>query len=334
MKTNRPSEPTHAAPVVSMVICTHQRFDLLESAVASLLDQKSPFEFYEVIVVDNDREPNPRVREIAATANASVGTRYVHEPRIGLSHARNAGGRAARAPCVAYMDDDAKAPPEYVSRLVAILDEISPDICGGPYYPFYLNEKPAWYKDAYGSQCLSDEACFLTEGQFLDGGNIILKKALLERLGWFDPRFGMAGKKIGYGEETALQIEAWKEVPRLKVYFDPGLSVSHLVPKRKMSTAWHIKMSFHMGRSQAYLWLPENDRGTARRKAPLRLVRNLLNFPVKHLPGLILRSKDRYPYWQQYVFEVIARESRSLGSNFELMTDLLRGSTSIEKGRN
>ena len=82
---------------VSIVICTHRRSKLLENVVQSLIDQTANPDTYEVIVVDNDYIPNKEVEEIVQQAVQKIPIRYVHEHKIGLSHARNAGGMRVHA---------------------------------------------------------------------------------------------------------------------------------------------------------------------------------------------------------------------------------------------
>lgn len=86
----------------SVVIPTHNRADLLERTLRSALDQRGVR--HEVIVVDDgsaDTTPaflegltDPRLRTVR------------HDVAQGVARARNAGIAAARAPWVAFLDDD------------------------------------------------------------------------------------------------------------------------------------------------------------------------------------------------------------------------------------
>src|SRR5712671_6825521 len=102
---------------ISVIIATHNRADLLAIALKSLARQTIPPAEYEVIVVDNaSSDQTPAVVRQMSPAMPQV--RYVFEERLGLSWARNAGLEAARAPYVAYLDDDAKAEPEWLEALL------------------------------------------------------------------------------------------------------------------------------------------------------------------------------------------------------------------------
>jgi len=148
--------------------------------------------------VDNDHQPNPEVQKIVSNVKSNISTKYLHESKLTLSNARTAGGKLATSDYISYMDD-AKANPKYIEILTQILDTHKPDICGGPYYPFYLDPKPVWFLDRYGSSSLGDEFRYLTSREYLNGGNIVFRWGLMDEVGWFDPNLGMTGKKIWYG---------------------------------------------------------------------------------------------------------------------------------------
>ena len=75
---------------MSIVICTLNRCDMLERAIASLLVQTCDASSIEIIVVDNGSTDATKsvVLRMAAT---DMRLRYVHEATLGLSHARNRG---------------------------------------------------------------------------------------------------------------------------------------------------------------------------------------------------------------------------------------------------
>ena len=222
------------------------------------------------------------------------------------------------------MQIDAKAPQHYIETLINILHRQSPDICGGPYYPFYLEPKPKWFLDSYGTGTNGDIARNLESREYLSGGNVIFRKKLLEALGWFNPELGMSGKRVWYGEETMVIIKAWKAFPSLRVYYDPDLFVYHLVPKHKMSVYGQIRKKLQMGRSHVYLWIPESRIHSERKRAPLFLLRVLVHITFKAIPKIVFRNRKKYPYWQNYVFEETSKLFSALGAQFQLVKDIFR----------
>ena len=92
-----------SAPFISVVICTRDRPDHVETCLRFLAQQEYPR--YEVVVVDNV----PATGALRTLVEASQGDgrfRYVLEPRPGVMWARNTGIAAASGEIIAFLDDD------------------------------------------------------------------------------------------------------------------------------------------------------------------------------------------------------------------------------------
>ena len=108
-----------AAPLISAIICTHNRDQYLGAAIDSLLTQS--LDNYEVIVVNNASTDN--TAEVAKARLNNPKVRYIHEEKLGLSVARNTGAEAAKADIVAYLDDDAEASEVWLAELMAEFEQ-------------------------------------------------------------------------------------------------------------------------------------------------------------------------------------------------------------------
>ena len=135
---------------ISVVICTYNRSDILKNVLETVVNQTVDQSFYEVIIVDNcsTDQTESQVRNFS---RLNTNIRYVLEKRVGLSHARNRGWKEARGRYVAYTDDDCELPEEWLTIALQIIENVEPDIFGGPYYPYYLSPKADWFKDEYGN---------------------------------------------------------------------------------------------------------------------------------------------------------------------------------------
>ena len=232
-------------PKLSVSVCTYNRSKILQLALKSLVNQTVDKSLYEIIVVDNNSGDDTRgVVEEFIKKHSGDKMRYVFEKKQGLSYARNTGCRAAQFDWLAYLDDDGQASREWLDSALATINKVKPDILGGPVYPYYLEEKPKWFKDEYGTLSRGNKGRFLKVGEYLFGSNFIIKKNLLHKLGLFDPSWGMKGNKMGFGEETKLIIDARKKDSKVKVYYSPQIKVFHLVPKDKMSLVYKAKKWF------------------------------------------------------------------------------------------
>jgi glycosyltransferase involved in cell wall biosynthesis len=110
-------EPPCPAPLVSVVIATRNRSDLLATCLRSILNVSYPE--LEVIVVDNAPSDGSTRDVVHDLFGGDPRVRYVHLKRAGASLARNVGAAAARGEVLAFTDDDAVVDRLWLSGLVA-----------------------------------------------------------------------------------------------------------------------------------------------------------------------------------------------------------------------
>jgi GT2 family glycosyltransferase len=110
-----------SAPAVSVVVATYNRSHLLDRLIAALESQQGPYPYEIVIVDDGSSDATPDVlRSLARRSTHDV--RAIHlDTNRGPAAARNEGWRAARAPLIAFTDDDCVPQPEWLASLVRAL---------------------------------------------------------------------------------------------------------------------------------------------------------------------------------------------------------------------
>jgi hypothetical protein len=223
---------------------------------------------------------------------------------------------------VAYVDDDCRVPPEWLTVAAEIMALHSPHIFGGPYFPFYIKTRPSWFKDEYGSNFQGDEPRILRSDEYLSGGNLFIQRQLLEKLDGFKPELGMSGRKVAYGEETIFIRQARSTVPEVKVYYEPRLYVYHLVQAEKMRLSKVFFRRFAEGR---YSYLAFNDGAHQFTiKHALGLVGLPLLLVIEAVLGMLLRDRKKYPYYQNYLFEHVFYRVIMLGRLYERLKETLR----------
>lgn len=312
-----PFEASKLSPI-SVVVCTYDRAGLLAGALDAVCDQSLNKAEYEVIVVDNNSTDNTRA-VVAKFCQAHPNVRYFREERQGLSHARNRGWKEARGGYVAYIDDDCKVPEQWLSVAKEIIERVSPAVFGGPFYAVYNTPRPRWFKDSYGSNEPHGESCVLNHHQYTDlfGGNIFYRRSLLEALNGFDSRLGMIGRKIAYGEETALLRLISDTMPDQLAYYDPALYLNHLVHAKKMSMSWTMRSRFAQGR---YYFLAVNDAAlppVRRLHLVNKVLRTFGTLTTDFVHALILRDRSLYPYVQNYLYERTFQHLAKLGRLYQ-----------------
>ena len=236
---------------ISAVICTHNRRALLDHSLASLAHQDLPTADYEVIVVDNASTDGTR-EAVAALQPTMPNLRYLYEPALGLSNARNSGLREARGEVVAFLDDDARAEPGWLSALLdAFAAEPARPLCaGGRVVPIWEREPPRWLP-AFALASLSvidygeTPRALDFPREWVAGCNMAFDRAFLLAAGGFDPRLGRRGANLMSNEEIALfqGVVAAGGVIR----YAPAAAVQHLVPASRVELGWFCRRMYAQG---------------------------------------------------------------------------------------
>lgn len=235
----------------SVIICTYNRANILSKCLTSLSKQYFPKDHYEVIIVNNNSTDN--TEEMALSfAELWPHFQYIMETNQWLSQARNTGSRLANGNLLIFLDDDVIIPETYLDRVAYIHSKFRFPCWGGIDIPFYQDEKPVWIKDVYLQFRLpyhDFQQIDAVKKECVAGFSFIIRKDLLFEFGGFDPRVGMKGEVVGYGEETFLQHQLHaKGIP---IGYDPLLKVQHHMLPHKLKLKWYFEAAAALGKSQA-----------------------------------------------------------------------------------
>jgi glycosyltransferase involved in cell wall biosynthesis len=112
-------------PRISVIVPHYNQPALLERCLEALLRQSIGRDAYEIIVADNGAAGGP-----GAFASQMPGVRFIHEPKRGAAHARNAGLATARGEIIAFTDADCVPAEDWLAAGAAALAHA--DLVGGP----------------------------------------------------------------------------------------------------------------------------------------------------------------------------------------------------------
>ena len=148
--------------VVSIIICTRDRAESLKETLRAVGETPVPADLAaEVLVVDNGSRDRTRpvVRQAKFWGRAP---RYLYEPRLGVSYARNTGMAAAQGEVLLWTDDDVRPGRAWIEAMCRpILDGRADAVAGRVKLPDYL-ERP-WLRP-WHRVCLAVDAP--TDGRF------------------------------------------------------------------------------------------------------------------------------------------------------------------------
>lgn len=232
-------------PEVSIVIPTFRRPQQLSRALESCLDQRTASgRTYEIVVVDNAPEGSAAHVVAETCRNAAVAIRYVHEPRPGISHARNAGLTFARGQFVAMLDDDERASPEWLWHLTRTQRDYQADVVFGPVLPEFEPEPEqhrAFLRRFHTYSTGKPTGARVGERST---NNALIRVARLAACPAFDARLGLTG-----GEDTLFfsQLRA----KRARFIWCADAHVTETIPPERTTWPYVRWRAFRRGQCRA-----------------------------------------------------------------------------------
>lgn len=283
-------------PAVSVILCTRNRADLFDKAMASVVAQDFPRADYEIVVVDNGSTDH--TAEVAQRYAAAANVRYVPEPRVGLCVARNTGWRAAAAPIVALFDDDAIAQPGWLAAIASAFARSGDDVgvIGGRVDPVWLAPRPDWLTDDIAGALTivdwgpAEKPILDLRREWLVGANMAAPKAVIAEVGGFHPWLDRVGTNLLSSGDVHLQMEIVRRGYRC--LYVPDMAISHLAPAARLTQAWFIKRFYWQGVSDAVMEIIDTAPPRRRRVGlAARRLRRLAASPAR-LKALSLPTVD------------------------------------------
>jgi len=181
-RQQKPGAP--ALPLVSVIVPTYNRPDMLMANLQSILNQTH--QNHEIIVVN---DCGLDVADIVGWLNQGQNITYVkHDRNRGLAAARNTGLKLARGKYIAYLDDDDLFYPDHLETLVTFLETTEYRVA----YTDALRAHQAKDKGRYVTTCKDlpysrdfEQDHLLVTNQF-PVLCVMHEKACLEKSGLFD----------------------------------------------------------------------------------------------------------------------------------------------------
>ncbi len=185
-----------ARPLISVVICCHNRASWLPETLASVLRQT--YEPMEILVLDDGSTDN--TAEIVKPYLSRI--RYHYQENAGVALARTTGGRIARGELIAFQDDDDLMAPDRLEVLYAALD-------AHPHCAFSVGDLEVIDPDERLADVVGRHSANLAaEYRVFDDGydavmwprvpatnhTTLFRRADAERISWFDPDYNIGGE--------------------------------------------------------------------------------------------------------------------------------------------
>jgi succinoglycan biosynthesis protein ExoM len=227
--------------LIDLCICSYKRPE-----IADLLRQVSSQTGFasdrlRVIVADNTEDAMMRVRIIEAGSTYNLNLRYVHAPANNISIARNACLDHAKAPWVAFLDDDETPTLDWLGALWREALAGQWDAVLGPVRALYPPQAPSWL--ARGD--FHSTAPVWVQGRIRTAytGNVLFRREMVER---FHLRFRTELGKSG-GEDEDFFYRLFDAGGRIG--FAADAVVYETVPPNRARFGWLMRRNFRAGQS-------------------------------------------------------------------------------------
>lgn len=195
-------EGAHKRPRVSVVVPTRGRAGQIHDCVAAILACRG---LAELIVVDQSADNATRAALESHLTDPRL--RYVPSETRGVSSARNEAIALARAPLIAFTDDDCRVPRDWLEGIEAVF-ATQPDaavLCGAVRVPDDL--APIGFAAQFAPKRRIYRT-FPPPGEWGISANMTVRREVFDRLGRFDPLLG-AGAPLRSGAEFDLLVRVW-----------------------------------------------------------------------------------------------------------------------------
>lgn len=287
--------------IISVVVCTHNRANILKRMLESFAGQHGlNNEAWELLVVDNGS--TDATRTIVENMQKQLAIRYLFEPQLGLSHARNRGVAEAVGDIIAFLDDDVLVAPDWLQNMKLAFEQTGADAVGGRARLKFEQPLPDWFGPNFRLLLAEvehgDERKQITDHLRLFGVNIAFRKMVLERHGGFATNLGRKGRQLLQGEETHVLRKIQAEGGR--IYYEPAAMVEHIVSPERIRWSyirrWHIGWGMSIAAEQSVPGAKPGLRVVI--KAGLEAL-HCLGYPLRML--MTLRSTyERYYAWSLF----------------------------------
>jgi glucosyl-dolichyl phosphate glucuronosyltransferase len=246
-----------AAPRISVVICvyTEQRWDDIGLAIESVRRQSLAAHEIVVVVDHNQALFDRLVAELSAWRDGPQITIAANREHQGLSGGKNTGVSYATGNIVAFLDDDARAEPDWLKYLTDCYGADQVVGVGGLTRPNWDSARPSWFPREFdwvvGCNYLGMPAPRQPVRNLL-GGNASFRRGVFGAVGGFASEVGRSAAKLPLGcEETEFCIKIGQRLPGATLVIDDRAVIWHRVSDQRATLKYFLTRCYAEGISKA-----------------------------------------------------------------------------------
>lgn len=253
--------------LISVIVSTHNRADLLKTSLESLLCQTIAPNQYELIVGDSYSEnfgkENKKIVEELKLKYPSHNIHYFYEKvKGGYSLTRNSAVRIAKSDYIVFGDDDFIASQTFVESCLESLREENVGLVTGSLIPKF-EEEPSdeilnfFEESEFATYCVDFTVIQFKEdveeipSNFVWASNFGCRKDIFLKYGGFPPD-GFAGDLMLYNTRGETELAERINNDGYKVKYSRGMSAEHHVMAYRFTKNYFKNRSYHYGINSSY----------------------------------------------------------------------------------
>lgn len=288
---------------LTILICTHDRVQLLEKALTSLNAAERPAGWsVDILVAANAcRDGTHAMLDAYGLQAAEVKglpLKWLSEPTPGKSNALNTALPRIDSDIVAFVDDDHRVDAGYLAAVCSAADAYpEADLFCGRILPDWDGSEPAWVHDngPYRIYPLpvprfdqGDAGRELTPDVAVPGGgNLFLRTPWLEKIGRFATEMGPTGHDLGGAEDLDWVLRALGQGARLR--YVPDMVQHHFVDAERLTLGYLMRKAYK--RTASTIGLEPQDTGD---RVPRYLYRKIAEYVIKAVTALGTQRRRFY----------------------------------------
>lgn len=227
---------------LSFVIPAYNEESYIGDCLKSIFKEMESQSFdVEIIVVNNASSDRTK-----AVALSWSGVKVVDEKRKGITYARQAGFMASKGDLIANIDADTRLPDGWLEKVFSEFSKNDNLVAlSGPHIAYDLPRIARmgfWIFYGLGYAAYIINHYLVKKGAMLQGGNFILRRAALEKIGGFDLKISF------YGEDSDIARRIQK-IGRVKFTFKLPIYASGRRLKKEGVVKAGLKYAIN------YLWI-------------------------------------------------------------------------------
>ncbi len=247
---------------ITVVICTHNRSELLFQSIDSLNKANRPLNSAaEILVIANacnDSTVQKLERYIKSCSDEQLPLKYQEEPFAGKSYALNRAIQLVTEGFLCFIDDDQKVDKKFFTAIEsAITLKNERKIFCGKLLPDWTGKEPTWIHETGKYKIfpfpipifnLGDEAIEINASTaHPPGGNLFVHHSVFNEVGVFSTELGPTGHNLAGSEDSDFIIRALNE--GIVIQYIPKIIQYHYVDEERLKFSFLMKMSYQRTRT-------------------------------------------------------------------------------------